>query len=113
MPDSSYSIADIQGYCKVIIKRHETLNEYPPVKIYPNKIKNRIVFKIKVRYKLELLTSETRKILGSTKKDIDQDKDGEDVPKLESVEVALVPCNLVNSNYQQTSKVLFTFVQNK
>ena len=113
MPDSSYSIADIHGYCKVIIKRHETLNEYPPVKIYPNKIKNRIVFKIKARYKLELLTSETIKLLGSTKKDIDQYKDGEDVPKLESVEVALVPCNLVNSNYQQTSKVLFTFVQNK
>ena len=113
MPDGSYSIADIQGYCKVIIKRHETLNEYPPVKIYPNKIKNRIVFKIKARYKLELLTSETIKLLGSTKKDIDQDKDGEDVPKLEPVEVVLVHCNLVSNNYQQASKVLFTFVPNK
>ena len=87
MPDSSYSIADIQGYCKVIIKRHETLNEYPPVKIYPNKIKNRIVFKIKARYKLELLSSETMKLLGITKKDVDQDKDGEDVSKLESVKI--------------------------
>ena len=45
------------------------------------------------------------KILGSTKKDVDQDKDGKDMPKLESVEVALVHCNLVNKNYQQTSKV--------
>ena len=53
------------------------------------------------------------KLLGSTKKDVDQDKDGEDVPKLESVEVVLVHFTLVNNNYQQTSKVLFTFVPNK
>ena len=53
------------------------------------------------------------KLLGSTKKDIDQDKDGKNVPKLESLEVVLVHCNLVNNNYQQTSKVLFTFVPNK
>ena len=53
------------------------------------------------------------KILGSTKKDVDQDKDREDVPKLESVEVALMHCNLVNNNDQQASKVLFTFVPNK
>ena len=53
------------------------------------------------------------KLLGSKKKDVDQDKDGEDVPKLESVEVVLVHCNLVNNNYQQASTVLFTFVPNK
>ena len=53
------------------------------------------------------------KLLGSTKKDVDQDKDGEDVPKLKSVEVVLLHCNLVNNNYQQTSKGLFTFVPNK
>ena len=53
------------------------------------------------------------KPLGSTKRDVDQDKDGEDMPKLESAEVVLVHCNLVNNNYQQTSKVLFTFVPNK
>ena len=53
------------------------------------------------------------KLLGSTKKDVDQVKDGEDVPKLESVEVVLVHCNLVNNNYQQASKVLFTFIPNK
>ena len=52
------------------------------------------------------------KLLGSTKKDVDQDKDG-DVPKLESVEVVLVHCQLVNNNYQEASKVLFTFVPNK
>ena len=53
------------------------------------------------------------KLLGSTKKGVDQVKNGEDVPKLESVEVVLVHCNLVNNNYQQASKVLFTFVPNK
>ena len=52
-------------------------------------------------------------LLGSTKRDVDQDKDGEDVPKLQSLEVVLVHCNLVNNNYQQTSKVIFTFVPNK
>ena len=113
LPDDSYSIADIQDYFEFIIKKHETLTENPPVQIYPNKIKNRIVFKIKTGYKLELLSSETMKLLGSTKKDVDQDKDGEDVPKLESVEVVLVHCNLVNNNYQEILKVLFTFVPNK
>ena len=95
------------------IKKHKTLAENPPIQTYPNKIKNRIIFKIKTGYKLELLSPETMKLLGSTKKDVDKDKDGEDVPKLESVEVVLVHCNLVNNSYQQASKVLFTFVPNK
>ena len=60
-----------------------------------------------------MLSPETLKLLGSTKKDVDQDKDREDVPKLESAEVVLVHCNLVNNNYQQASKVLFTLVPNK
>ena len=89
------------------------LTENHPIQIYPNKIKNRIVFKVKTRCKLEFLTPETMKILGSTKKDVDKDKDGEDVPKLESVEVVFMHCNLVSTSYQQTSKVLFTFVPNK
>ena len=93
--------------------KHETLTESSPVEIYPNKIKNRIVFKIKTGYRLELLSPETMKLLGSTKKDVDQDKNREDVRKLESVEVVLVHCNVVNNNYQQVSKVLLTFVPNK
>ena len=113
LPDGSYSIADIQDYFEFIIKKHETLTENPPVENYPNNIKNRIVFKIKTSYKLELLTPETMRLLGSTKKDVDSDKNSENVPKLESVEVVLVHCNLVNNNYQQASKVLFTFVPNK
>ena len=111
--DGSYSIADIQDYSEFMIKKHGTLTENPPVQIYQNKVKNRIVFKIKTGYKLELLTPETMKLLGSIKKGVDKDEDGENVPKLESVEVFLVHCNLVKNDYQHTSKVLFTFVPNK
>ena len=64
----SYSIEDIQDYFEFIIKKHETLTEDPPIEIYQNKIKNRIVFKIKTDYKLELLTPETMRLLGSAKK---------------------------------------------
>ena len=113
LPDFSYSISDIQDCFELIIKNHETLTENPPVQIYPNKIKNRIVFKIKTGYKLELLTLEKMKLLGSTKKDVDKDKNRENVPKLESVEAVLVHCNLVKNGYQHTSKVLFSFVPNK
>ena len=106
LPDGSYSISDIQDYFEFIIKKHETLTENPPIQIYPNKIKNRIIFKVKTGYRLELLSPETMKLLGSTEKDVDKDTNGEDVLKLESVEVVLVDCNLVNNSYQQTSKVL-------
>ena len=113
LTDCSYSIADIQDYFEFIIKKHETLTENPLIQIYLNKIKNRIVFKIKTGYKLELITLETMKLLGSTKKDLDKNKDGEILPKLESVEVVLVHFNLVKNDYQHTSKVFFSFVPNK
>ena len=113
MPDGSYSISEIQDYSEFIIKKQETLTENPPIQIYPNKIKSRIIFKVKTGYELELLSPERTKLLGSTKKDADKDKDGEDIPKLESVEVVLMHCNLVSNSYQQASKVLFTFVPNK
>ena len=87
IPDGSYTISTIQDYFEFNIKKHETLTENPSVQIYPNKIKNRIVFKIKTGYKLELLTPETMKLLGSTNKVADKDKNGENVPELESVEV--------------------------
>ena len=60
-----------------------------------------------------MLSPEIIKLLGSTKKNVDKDKEREDVTKLESVEVVLMHCNLVNNSYQQASKVLFTFVPNK
>ena len=103
----------IRVYFGFIIKKHETLSENPSVQIYPNKIKNRIIFKIKNGYKLELLTPDTMKLLGSTKKVVNKDKNGENVPKIESVEVLLVHCNLVKNDCQHISKVLFTFVPNK
>ena len=68
LPNGSYSITEIQDYFEFIINKHQTFTENPPVQIYPNKIKNRIVFKIKTGCKLELLTPETIKLLGSTKK---------------------------------------------
>ena len=83
------------------------------MQIYLNRIKNRIVFKIKKDSKLVLLSPEKIKLLGSTKKDVHQNTDGENAPKLEPVEVVLVHCNLVKNNYQQASKALFTFVRNK
>ena len=79
---------------------------------YVYKTKNVIVFKIKSGYNLEVVSPETMKLLERTKKDVDQDQYGEDVPQLESVEVTLVHCTLVNNNYQWASKVLFTFAPN-
>ena len=100
LPDGSYSVSDIQDYFEYIVKKHETIANNHPVQIYVHKIKNRIVFKIKIDYKLELLSPKTMKLLGSAKKDIDQDVQKlEDVPKLESVEVVLVYCNIFNNNF--------------
>ena len=59
---------------KYIIKKHETLTKIPPIHIYINRINNRLVFKIKDAYKLELQTPETMKLFGSTKKIIDKTK---------------------------------------
>ena len=113
LPDGSYNIPEIQDYIDYIIKKHETIGETAPILIYDNTITNRIVFKIKTGYKLELLSKETMKLIGSTKDTIDADKNSENVPRLENVEVALVHCNLVNNSYQQHLSVLFTFVPNK
>ena len=113
LPDGSYNIPAIQNYIEYIIKKHEAIAETAPILIYANKISNRIVFKIKTGYKLELLSKETMKLLVSTKDAIDADKNSENVPRLENVEVVLVHCNLVNNSYQQALRVLFTFVPNK
>ena len=81
--------------------------------MYINRIENRITFKIRNEYYLELLTPETMKLLGSTESKITKDKNGEKVRHLEVVELVLVHCNLVNNDYQQDSRILFTFVPNK
>ena len=98
MPDGSYSIDALENYFEYIIKKHETITDVSPVLIYVNEINNRIVFKIKSGYKLELLSKETMKLLGSSTDTIDGDKNSELVPKLESVNLVLVHCNLLNNN---------------
>ena len=76
-------------------------------------IENKITFKIKKEYSLELLTKETMKLLGSTENKITKDKNGKNVPHLEITEVGLVRCNMINNDYQHDSRVLYTFVPNK
>ena len=90
LPDGSYSVSDIQDYFEYILKKHSESVDNPSFRIYVNKIENRITFKIKNGYYLELLTPETMKLLGSTESKITKDKNGENVPHLEIVEVVLV-----------------------
>ena len=113
LPDGSYFVSDIQDYFEYILKNHETDTDNPLIMIFVNKIENRITFKIKTRYYLELLTPETMSLLGSTKSKITKNENGENVPHLEITEAVLIHCNIVNNNYQQDSRVLYTFVPNK
>ena len=108
-----YTVSDIQDYLKYILKKRGESVDNPSIRIYVNKIENRITFKIKSGYYLELLTPETMKLRGSTESKITKDKNGENVPHLEVVELVLVHCNLVNNDYQQDSRILYTFVPNK
>ena len=92
-------------------RREKTANL--SIRIYINKIENRIMFKIKPGYYLELLTHETIKLLGRTKSKITKNEIGENILNLEITEVALVHFNIFNNNYQKSSRVLYTFVSNK
>ena len=85
----------------------------PSVWISVNKTENRITFKIKTGYSFELLTLETMKLFGSAEIKITKDKNAENVPHLEITEVLLVHCSIVNNDYQQDSRVLYTLVPNK
>ena len=113
LPDGSYLISDIQDYFEYILKKHGENTDKPSIQIHVNKIENRITFKTKNGYSLELLTKETMKSLGTTENKITKGKNGENVPHLEINEVVLVHCNIVNNDYQQDSRVLYTFVPNK
>ena len=113
LPDGSYSISDIQDYFEYILKKHSESVDNSSVTIYLNKIENRVTFKIKNRYYLELLTPETIKLLGSIESKVTKDKNGENVPHLEIVELVLIHYNFVNNNYRQNSRILYTFVPNK
>ena len=113
LSDGSYSVSDVQDYFEYILKKHNESVDNPSIIMYINRIENRITFKIKNGYYLELLTPETIKLPGSTESKITKDKNGENVPYLEVAEEVLVHCNLVNNDYQQDSRILFTFVPNK
>ena len=113
LPDESYSVSDIQDYFEYILKKHGENIDNPSVKIYVNKIENRITFKIKNGYSLELLTPGTIKLLRSTENTIDKIKYDKNVLHLEITEVVLIHCNTANNRYQQDSRVLYTFVPNK
>ena len=63
LPDGSYSVADIQDYFEYILKKHSENIDNPSIRIYVNTIENKITFKIKNGYYLELLTPETIKLL--------------------------------------------------
>ena len=106
-------MTDIQNYFEYIIKKHKTITENLSIIIYVKKTENRITFKIKTGYYLELLTLETMKLITSTKNKINNDENAENVPHLEITEVVLVHCNIVNNDYQQDSRVLYSFVPNK
>ena len=98
--NGSYSVSDIQDYFEYILKKHGESVDNPLIRMCINRIENRITFKIKNGYYLELLTPETMRLLGSTERKITKDKNGENVPHLEIVELVLVHCNLVNNDYQ-------------
>ena len=113
LPDGLYFESDIQNYFEYILEKHGENIDEPSVQIYVNKIENRIIFKIKNGYSLELSTPETMKLLGSTENKITTDKNGENVPPIEITEVVSLHCIIVNNNYQQDSRVLYTIVPNK
>ena len=105
LPDGSSSILDIQDYFAYVLKKHGKRTVNSSVRIYTNKIENRITFKNKTGYYLEFLTPETMKLLGSTKSKITKDKYGENVPYSEITEVVLIHCNVVNSSYQKNQEL--------
>ena len=81
--------------------------------MYVNKTENRITLKIKTAYYFELLTPKTIKRVATIKNKVTNDENGENVPHLEITEVVLIHCNIVNNDYQQDSRALYTFVPNK
>ena len=113
LPDGWYSVWNIQDYFEYIIKKNKTLTDNPPIRIYVKKVENRIAFKIKTGYYLELLIPETMKHLLSTKNKINNDENDKNVSHIEITEVVLVYCKIVSNNYQQDSGVMYTFVSDK
>ena len=88
-----------------IVRKYETLSDSPPIQICTKIIDKRITFKIKSGYYLDLLTPETMSLLGSSAKKITKDKNIENIRDL--------GINEGNNDYQQDSRVLYTFIPNK
>ena len=91
-----------------MFKKYGEKTDNPSVRIYVNKIENRIMLIIKTRYYLKLLMPETKKLLESNESKTAKDKNGENVPNLEIAEVVLVPCNIVNSYYLQSLAYIYS-----
>ena len=94
----------------IMLKKRETVTDNLSIRRYVNEKENRTSFKIKTGYYFKLLSPETMKLLGITKSKITKD---ETVPHLENTEIVLIYCNIINNDYQQDSRVLYTFVANK
>ena len=113
--DGSYEISQIQNYfLDEVIKNHESIvksNEQSPILIYVNRILNRVSFRIKTGYKLELLSNKTMRLIGDGPV-IDTTKNGGNVPRLVIVRNILVFFCLVENVYLQDSKLVFSFVPN-
>ena len=113
LPDGSYFVPNIQDYFNYILKNHNENIDNPSIRIYANRIEKRITFKIKTRFYLKFVTSETMKLLASTENKITEDKNCEKVAHLEIKEVVLIYHSIVNNDYQQDSRVLYTLVPNE
>ena len=114
LPDGSYSVPEIQDYTEYIIKKHETLTKNSLIHVYINRINNRLVFKIKDGYNLELQAPEKNEIIWRYKKiNWKSKKKWGKLTSPKVVEVVLVQCNLVDNHYQQKSEVLYTFTPSR
>ena len=98
LPDGSYSVSDIQNYFEYTIKKYDTLIDNSPNRIYVMTIENKVIFRVKTGYCLELLTPQTMKSSSSKKSRITEDENGKNVPSLDIAEVVLVhrPSSIVH-----------------
>ena len=103
-----YSVTDIQDYFEYIIQKHKTVADNPLISIYANNIENRIIFRIKTKYYLGLLTPETMKLFGSPKS-----QSVENMPHLEITEVVSFHANVVSNDYEHNQRLLYTLFSNK
>ena len=112
LPDGSYYVSDIHDCFEYVVKQHGERNINPSIRIYINKIENRIIFKIATGYHLERLIPETMKLTGSTKSNINKNEKNENVANLEINEAKLLHCTIVINDYPNNSRVLYEFVPN-